>query len=305
VSLVSYHGGHSGEYCCHAQDTKELLLKEYVSQGFESFALIEHLPPPDDLFLYPDEKEAGFSATSLQSRIDHLFFEKAPFLKQQFADVDFFVGFETEFYGPDPLGWLEDRFNRYTPDIVVASVHHVDSIPFDYSEDLYLTALTTSGGIEALYRNYFRQQRELFRWLRNTVRCPVIVGHFDLIKIFAKPQTGLWEVDDIEVTENIKIAVDAGFLFEINPRAYAKGLAEPYPSLELVQQIVNLGGKITFGDDSHSVAGVGSEYLTLAQELKNKLQSYTVLKRGRGGEVEEQERPFSDFIRAVEESSHY
>ncbi len=31
---VSIHGGHSGEFCSHAQDSLEEMVQEYIRQGF-------------------------------------------------------------------------------------------------------------------------------------------------------------------------------------------------------------------------------------------------------------------------------
>jgi len=36
---ISFHGGHSGQFCCHAQDTLEDLIKAYISKGFKAVGI--------------------------------------------------------------------------------------------------------------------------------------------------------------------------------------------------------------------------------------------------------------------------
>lgn len=38
------HHSHSGQFCNHAKDSLEEVVKYAISRGFKSFALTEHIP---------------------------------------------------------------------------------------------------------------------------------------------------------------------------------------------------------------------------------------------------------------------
>jgi hypothetical protein len=64
-AYVSIHGGHSGDFCCHALDSLEDMVKAYIKKGFAWVGISEHMPPVTDAFLYPEERAAGWDAGRL------------------------------------------------------------------------------------------------------------------------------------------------------------------------------------------------------------------------------------------------
>ena len=44
IQKVSIHGGHSGQYCCHAEDTLEEIVLAYIEHGYTWVGLTEHMP---------------------------------------------------------------------------------------------------------------------------------------------------------------------------------------------------------------------------------------------------------------------
>ena len=68
AELISLHGGHSGQFCCHARDRLEDIVRQYIRLGFSRVGITEHVPPAEDRFLYPDEIEQGFCASDLLER---------------------------------------------------------------------------------------------------------------------------------------------------------------------------------------------------------------------------------------------
>ena len=121
---------------------------------------------------------------------------------------------------------------RYPVDVVVGSVHHVHTIPIDFSKQMYQQALGKSGGsAELLYEAYFDAQYDMLRELK-----PLVVGHFDLIRLYSDfpdvsfkdfPQT--WS----KILRNVAFVVDYGGIFELNSAALRKGLTDPYPNLQI------------------------------------------------------------------------
>ena len=70
---VSVHGGHSGQFCSHARDTLEAVIRAYIHQGYPWVGITEHMPPADDAFVYPEEKRSGLNAAALMDRfVDYM-----------------------------------------------------------------------------------------------------------------------------------------------------------------------------------------------------------------------------------------
>ena len=58
------HHSHSGQFCYHAQNTLEEMVKAAIVKKMRVFALTEHMPR-EEVDLYPEE--ARFAAISLMS----------------------------------------------------------------------------------------------------------------------------------------------------------------------------------------------------------------------------------------------
>ena len=65
IQKVSVHGGHSGQFCHHAKDSLEDVIKAYIDQGFAWVGITEHMAPLTDSFRYPDEAADQQSAAQL------------------------------------------------------------------------------------------------------------------------------------------------------------------------------------------------------------------------------------------------
>ncbi len=252
--LISYHGGHSGEFCAHAdRESLTAILAEYVRKGFSHIGITEHQPRTSDHF-YPEERKLGFAPMDLFN-IFREYFDTARSVQDQLKDkINLLVGFETEVCGVEPYEVIMHLKMRLKPDYIVGSVHHIDDIPFDFSEALYAKAIDHCGGIEKLYTAYYDAQYELI------TRCrPEVIGHFDLIKIFSPDYEYSSALQDA-ARRNIREAVSYGAVFEVNSRAFKKGMDEPYPGRMILQMIAESKGQITLGDDSHGISQVGLHY---------------------------------------------
>ena len=251
----SFHGGHSGEFCCHAKDSLREVLDAYVAAGFTHVAITEHLPSRPG-FLYPDEEQLGVEV--LDRRFQKLMHELRPKLHADYdSKLQLFIGFETEFCGEEPLLYLQQMIEQYQPEVIVGSVHHVNNIPLDVSLELYRKAAASCGGMEEFFCRYYDQQHQLIGLLSQYAAArPVLLGHMDLIKLYASdfvPGPAVWQ----RILYNIDAAVKGGLVFDLNARAYKKALGEPYPGLAILQAIRAAGGAISLGDDSHGAGEVG------------------------------------------------
>jgi histidinol-phosphatase (PHP family) len=257
---ISYHGGHSSELCVHAQppDTKADLVRAYAQAGFTHVGIVEHLQAPEDRFLYPDEIAAGFTAEKLTERLRHFYLHGRRQLleTEDAARINLAIGIETEYYGENPALWLSDAIAEFRPDFIVASVHHVNNIPIDYSLQQTKLAVESCGSVEELAKAYYAAVETQVEILATITRVPVIVGHLDLPKLFC-PEFGRTDPALDAASKAIAAAARFGYAFEVNSRAYKKGLVEPYPAAEILKLIREKGGSITLGDDAHCVADVG------------------------------------------------
>lgn len=141
---------------------------------------------------------------------------------------------------------------------IVGSLHHVHGVPLDFSQELYLKALETvgKGSWETLFREYFDAQYEMLQGLE-----PEVVGHLDLVRIFFGAIKGCHhghghdhdhedrqeesgqELNQNRLTEelwtlvkrNVDFVIGYGGLFELNSRAWKKGLADAYPQRDILE----------------------------------------------------------------------
>ena len=252
-AYVSVHGGHSGEFCCHAIDSLEDIVNAYILKGFAWVGITEHMPPVSDDFMYPDERTAGWDAGRLYDRFV-AYMSTSRELKARYAgELDIYVGFETELT-TRALPFTRQLIEKFKPDYIVGSLHHVDDISFDFSQADYLRAVDALGGYDNLYRRYFDQQYELIDALN-----PAVVGHFDLIRIYDEHYKARLENPEItlKIDRNLKLIADRGLILDFNLAALSKGMDEPYISAGILKKARDMGIAVVPGDDSHSVDTVG------------------------------------------------
>ncbi len=256
VERVSVHGGHSGQFCLHAEGTLSSLVEAYAAAGFSWVGLTEHMPPPEDRFRYDDEADAGLSAAVLQERFDG-FMAEARRLQKEYRDrLRIFVGMETETY-TGGIDFCRSLIDRHRPDYIVGSVHHVDDVNFDFSAEHYRRAADAAGGTETLYLRYFDLQYEMIRALS-----PAVVGHFDLVRIHDPDYRRRMESPPVvrRVRRNLELIRERNLILDCNLRAFSKGADEPYPTESILRQALALGIPVVPGDDSHGPAGIGKDF---------------------------------------------
>ena len=261
---VSVHGGHSGQFCLHAADTLEAIVQAYSEKGYAWVGITEHMPPVDDRFLYPEERQAGLTTERLDQRFEQ-YMSEARRLKEKYKNrMEILVAFETEGYSGS-LTAVKRLVARFRPDFFVGSLHHLFDIPFDYSPDEYERARSLAGSVTSLYCRYFDRQLDLIEALR-----PPVVGHFDLIRIFDRDYSRtlrdatVWQ----RIERNLKRIADLGLILDFNTAALRKGAGEPYLSEPVLIRARELGIAVVPGDDSHGIDTVGAGFAESVSILK-------------------------------------
>lgn len=287
--MISFHGGHSGEFCDHASSCSlEDVIKGYIEKGFKYIGISEHQARSDN-FLYPEEIELGKTSLDLNKSFD-LYFKTLRNLREKYKNkISILVGFETETC--DGIEKIKELRDKYQPDYLVGSLHHVNSIPIDYSPEEYKRALNKCGSIEDLFISYYDSQLELIKEIK-----PEVIGHFDLIRIFAgdyEPSSRVMEA----IRRNIEAGVSYGALFEVNSRAYKKGFLQPYPQKSILNMLADLGASATLGDDSHGPEDIGLYYSETVAVLKDYFKDVIALKKDEAGLITKVRIPLDDVLK--------
>jgi len=263
--LVSLHGGHSGQFCCHAENMLEDIVIQYIKLGFTHVGISEHIPPSCHEFVYDDERKLALDPQYLFSRFESYIAECAR-LKKKYKDrIKIFIGFETEaWFGYEDF--VRNLIKKFRPDYIVGSVHHINNICFDYSLKHYEEAISSAGGVEAFYVKYFDLQHAMILSIK-----PQVIGHFDLIRIFDEDYES--RLNSAEIKKRIERNLDAikeyDLILDYNQRSVLKGQKEPYPSKWILKKALSRGIKIVPGDDSHGVNQVGYNIISAFKILSN------------------------------------
>ena len=237
TQLVSFHGGHSGQFCSHAKDMLEDFILRYIKLGFSKVGISEHAPPVNDKFLFPEEKKAGLNAKTLYKRFEDYFQTIRALQKKYRSKIKIFAGFETE----TCTGYLEHTkkmIAQFMPDYIVGSVHHIDD----------KKALNKCGSYESMYEKYFDMQYEMIKALS-----PFVIGHFDLIRIYDDDYKKRLLSPEIKkkTHRNLKLIKEKNLVLDFNLRPLCKKKTEPYIDKSILTQAKKLNLLLVPGDDSH------------------------------------------------------
>jgi len=253
IQLISFHGGHSGQYCSHARDLLEDIINRYIELGFLKVGITEHIPPIADAFCYPDETKLNLTADALYTRFKE-YISNMNHLKKKYASkIKLFIGMETETYAGS-VAHVKRLISTFQPDYIVGSVHHIDDICFDYSKDEYERIAFNCGSYEVMYEKYFDLQYEMIKELK-----PFVVGHFDLIRIFDTDYEKRLLLPQIvqKINRNLTLIKELNLVMDFNLRALSKGAKEPYITSSILKKAGELGIRVVPGDDSHGVKEAG------------------------------------------------
>ena len=248
----SVHGGHSGQFCHHAQDTLEDIVKTYIRYGYSWVGITEHAPGISEDLLYPDEREAGFTPEFLLEQFGD-YMTECRRLQKKYADrITLFSALEIETYsGYDTF--IPDLVKQFKPDYLVGSLHFVDDMGFDYSRAQYEHTAEAVGGLDRMYCRYFDLQFEMI-----TCLSPAVVGHFDLIRIFDPDYRNRLEKAEIRkrIVRNLELIKELDLIMDFNLRSLAKGADEPYITDSILRLAREMDIAVVPGDDSHGIADI-------------------------------------------------
>lgn len=233
------HHSHSGQFCGHAVNTLEEVVKDAIRKGMTTFCLTEHVPR-EEIDFYPGEAKVH-TQTSLAKLYDD-FYHEARRLQKAYADkIQLFVGFEGEWIRESSRTIIEGLLAKYELDLFIGSVHHVHTVPIDYDTAMYRQARETAGGTdERIFEDYFDAQYEMLKALK-----PPVIGHFDLIRLESDDpnrsftfSNGVWA----RLIRNLKYIAEYKGVMELNSSSLRKGMNEAYPKVEICRVSARVNG---------------------------------------------------------------
>ncbi len=253
--LVSLHGGHSGAYCDHAEDTLEALVNQAIHLGMPTYGLTEHAPRVEPELVYAEERAMGWDTAHLEGLFAD-YAKEAWRLQAAYTDrIELLVGFEIEVV---PMGRyaevMQNLREHHHLDYIVGSVHWVDGIIIDYTRALFDQAVEACGGREGLALRYYDTVADMVSQLR-----PEVVGHLDLLRRHGGEdpafETAAVRQRALDVLALIR---EQDGILDINTAALRKGLATPYPAPWLLEAARDMGVACCFGDDAHRITEVSA-----------------------------------------------
>lgn len=251
--LISLHGGHSGEFCDHAQGRLEDVVQAALDGGFALFGVSEHAPRSADHLVYPEEAAQGWTTQTLANKFDAYASEVLRLRDLYAGRIELLRGFETEVA---PAAWapqMRALREQHDFDFIVGSVHHVDDIPIDWNLDMLRQAADACGGMEALALRYYDLVAQVVEELE-----PEVVGHLDLIRKLAAP---LGPVDTLPIRERVaqvlELIAETDCILDLNVSPVRRGQGDPYCAPWILAAARRLGVPFCFGDDSHGPQDVG------------------------------------------------
>jgi len=167
----------------------------------------------------------------------------------QFPEINILQGIEADYYSGCET-FLEPWLRENSFDLVIGSVHYIDSWGFDNPKEI---ETWDSVDITETWAAYFR----LISKMAGSGLYD-IVGHLDLPKIF-KFIPPSEELSRIAAPALDSIA-ESGMTIEINTSGLRKPIKEIYPSPLLLKMAREREIPICFGSDSHEPSTVGEDF---------------------------------------------
>eukprot|EP00127_Corallochytrium_limacisporum_P002634 Clim_evm70s134 gene=Clim_evmTU70s134 len=245
---------HSGSYCKHASGTLPEMIEAGKNKGYVVMGLSEHMPRYDPANLYPEELEENMTPADLYKTFSDYVTAARELQVSNRQSLDIIVGMETE--------WIDDTYGQkiknlreqFNLEYIVGSVHHVGTLPIDFSKETYLSAAEVLGGKDKMYLQYFESVLKLVEQVS-----PEVIGHIDVIKKYDEDHQVSDECMQL-VSKILRQTSSNGSLLELNSSSMKRGWRSAYPGKRILELALKEGQKLTLSDDSHKPAEVAQFY---------------------------------------------
>lgn len=243
---IDYHTHH--DRCGHARGSLRDVIESAIDLGLDQIGLSDHSP-----FFHREEDRPVPDMTMAKSEFPYYVSEMVQLREEYKGRIDVRLGVESD-YIP---GWA-DAYGRiyagYPLDYIIGSVHYLDGLHV-FSRKRWQQEHVDA---EETYASYLRLVHE-------AVRCRQfdILGHLDAIKgVHEQPPYVLWE-------ETIRIIAESDIAVEINTSGLRKPCKAWFPSMELIERLVQRGVPLTFGSDAHAPDQLAHDWERVVETLRD------------------------------------
>ena len=235
---------HTHTCFCDGKNTPEEMILSAIEKGLKTIGLVVHAYIPDATYCV-----SLSGAEEFKKQVNQL--------KEKYKDkITVLCGVETDYFSDMSLSGF---------DYIIGSVHYfsVDGVLFDvdHSKDMFVKIVNEvfGGDYYAAAENYYSSVGKVIEKTNAD-----IIGHFDLITKFNQDDC-LFSTSHPRYIAAVNGALDKlvkeNKPFEINTGAMARGLRkEPYPSMDIIENIKNRGGKFVLSSDSHSAQNIAYQF---------------------------------------------
>ncbi len=207
-------------------------------------------------------------------------------LKEKYKDkIEVYIGIEADFY----TGYDKSTDKEMGFDFRIGSIHYIK----DKVKDEYYCVDNTPEILAYGIKNYDNGNERTFieAYYDNIIemlhkQSPNIIGHLDLVKKFNKnnkyfDENADWYKNKVEEVLNEIAKTDA--IVEINTGGISRGWTDtPYPSIFILERILEKNIPITLSSDVHSVENI-DYYFKESLEIARKVgfKSLKIMKNGK------------------------
>ena len=230
---------HTHTTYCDGMNPPQVMVLSAITKGLTSLGFSGHAyTPHDDSYCMSLENTQKYYSELIR-------------LRKAYQDkISIYIGLEQDYYSVIPT---------IKTDYLIGSVHYVQKsgeyIPVDETAEITADAVNRlyDGDIYSYLEDYYKTVKDVY----NKTGCD-IVGHFNLPekfnfgeKMFSRSNSRY--VAAYESALETLIAQER--IFEINSSGLGR-YGEPYPNVEILKKIADMGGRVTVSADSHSLSTV-------------------------------------------------
>lgn len=248
--------------CNHAQGTIEDYIIAGINKGMTEIGISDHFPMellPEHFHIY------AMTLDDFSGYIDEIKKLRKKYISQInikiASEVDFFPSVFEEY--KSNLASFADSF-----DYLIGSIHAVpwkglEAIPIDEKQAI---PIIKEIGVDKAYLEYYNS---VLRMVKSNFFN--IVGHLDLPKKYGlvpENSENIWE-KVLQILDEIE---HNGMAVEINTSGYRRKINQPYPSEQIIKELIQRKIPLTLGSDAHSPQDIGFRF----QEILTKVKKWGV-----------------------------
>lgn len=220
----------------------------------EAEGVLDEIAITDHLVIKPDGSQEPYSIPI--RRIEQYLRE----IESVESEIKVLKGLEVDYF-PEAERRIEDFLKELDLDIVIGSIHFVDMIPIDLSEEFW--AGKSQEEVDEIYRKYYKLVD-----MASSSGLFDVIGHLDLPKKFGR-RSSIFP-DDL---------LDLEFV-EINTSGLRYPANEIYPAELICRKLAQNNAKFTIGTDAHSIHHI-TFGLDKAEKLLKEISGRKVVFRNR------------------------